>query len=123
MGRILIVDDETNVIRLLQKFLTSKDYDVCTAADGKTAIEKVKDLKPQVVLLDILMPGMSGMDVLKEIKRIEPDTAVIMVTAVSDEELAKRSLQMGAFDYITKPINLDYLETCLLVKIQQMARR
>jgi len=120
MGRILVVDDEINVIRVLQKFLTSKNYDVCTAADGRTAIEKVRTLKPQIVLLDILMPGINGMDTLKEIKKMEPDTAVIMVTAVSDEELAKSSLQLGAFDYITKPINLDYLETCLLVKMQQM---
>jgi DNA-binding NtrC family response regulator len=123
MGKILVVDDEINVIRLLQKFLTSKDYDVCTAADGRMAIEKVRELKPQIVLLDILMPGMSGVDTLKEIKKLEPDTVVIMVTAVSDEEIAKNSLRLGAFDYITKPINLDYLETCLLVKMQQIERR
>jgi DNA-binding response OmpR family regulator len=123
MGRILVVDDEINVIRLLQKFLASKNYDVCTAADGPTAIEKVRALKPQIVLLDILMPGMNGMDTLKEIKKLEPDTVVIMVTAVSDEELAKSSLRLGAFDYITKPINLDYLETCLLVKMQQVEGR
>jgi DNA-binding NtrC family response regulator len=123
MGRILVVDDEINVIRLLQKFLTSKDYDVCTAVDGRMAIEKVRELKPQIVLLDILMPGMSGVDTLKEIKKLEPDTVVIMVTAVSDEEIAKNSLRLGAFDYITKPINLDYLETCLLVKMQQIERR
>ncbi len=123
MGRILVVDDEINVIRLLQKFLASKNYDVCTAADGLTAIEKVRELKPPIVLLDILMPGMNGMDTLKEIKKLEPDTVVIMVTAVSDEELAKNSLRLGAFDYITKPINLDYLETCLLVKMQQIEGR
>jgi len=123
MGRILVVDDEINVIRLLQKFLASKNYDVCTAADGSTAINKVRELKPQIVLLDILMPGMNGMDTLREIKKLEPDTVVIMVTAVSDEELAKSSLRLGAFDYITKPINLDYLETCLLVKMQQIEGR
>jgi len=123
MGRILVVDDEINVIRLLQKFLASKNYDVCTAADGSTAINKVRELKPQIVLLDILMPGMNGMDTLREIKKLEPDTVVIMVTAVSDDELAKSSLRLGAFDYITKPINLDYLETCLLVKMQQIEGR
>ena len=123
MGRILVVDDEINVIRLLQKFLASKSYDVCTAADGRTAVEKVRELKPQIVLLDILMPGMNGMDTLKEIKKFEPDTVVIMVTAVIDEELAKSSIQLGAFDYITKPINLDYLETCLLVKMQQLEKQ
>jgi len=69
------------------------------------------------------MPGMNGMDTLKEIKKFEPDTVVIMVTAVIDEELAKSSIQLGAFDYITKPINLDYLETCLLVKMQQLEKQ
>lgn len=123
MGRILVVDDEMNVIRLLEKFLTSKDYDVCTAADGSTAVEKVIKLKPQIVLLDILMPGMNGVDTLRKIKKAEPDTAVIMVTAVGDEEIARDCLRLGAFDYITKPIDLDYLETCLLVKMRQMERR
>lgn len=123
MGRILVVDDEMNVIRLLEKFLISKEYEVFTAADGPTAVDKVKKLKPQIVLLDVLMPGMNGVDVLREIKEAEPDTSVIMVTAVGDEEIARDCLKLGAFDYITKPINLDYLETCLLVKMQQMEMR
>ncbi len=117
MGKILVVDDEIEVVRLLKDFLTSKDYEVYTAPNGAEALALVKEVKPDIVLLDIIMPGMGGIDTLKEIKKIDPTTAVIMVTAVIDEELAKRAVNLGAFDYITKPINIDYLETCVLVKM------
>ncbi len=117
MGKILVVDDEIEVVRLLKDFLTSKDYEVYTALNGAEALALVKEVKPDIVLLDIIMPGMGGIDTLKEIKKIDPTTAVIMVTAVIDEELAKRAVNLGAFDYITKPINIDYLETCVLVKM------
>jgi DNA-binding response OmpR family regulator len=117
MGRILVVDDEVEVVRLLKDFLTSKGYEVDTALNGAEALARVKEMKPDIVLLDIMMPGMGGIDALKEIKRIDPTIAVIMVTAVVDEELANRAVKLGAFDYITKPINIDYLETCVMVKM------
>ncbi|MHB8772718.1 MAG: response regulator [Syntrophales bacterium] len=117
MGRILVVDDEIEVVRLLQSFLTSKGYEVDTALNGAEAIAKVGERAPDIVLLDIMMPGMGGIDTLKEIKKIDPDIAVIMVTAVVDEELGNRTLELGAYDYITKPINIEYLETCVMVKM------
>ncbi len=120
MEKILVVDDESHVVRLLQKFLASKEYEVHTATNGMEAIEKVKEVNPHIVLLDILMPGMGGMDCLKEIKRLNPKTVVVMVTAVIDEELAKRALQLGADDYITKPLDLNYIETVVLVKLIQL---
>ncbi len=117
MGKILVVDDEVEVVRLLKDFLTSKGYEVATALNGVEALAKVREMKPDIVLLDIIMPGMGGIDTLKEIKKIDPTIAVIMVTAVVDEELANRAVKLGAFDYITKPINIDYLETCVMVKM------
>jgi len=120
MKKILVVDDEVEVVRLLQEFLTFKGYQVYTALNGLEALEKVKEVAPHIVLLDIMMPGMGGIDTLKEIKKIDPNVAVIMVTAVIDEELANRAVTLGAFDYITKPINIDYLETCVLVKMIQI---
>ena len=117
MGKILVVDDEIEVVRLLKDFLTSKGYEVYMALNGAEAIALVKEVKPDIVLLDIIMPGMGGIDTLKEIKKIDPTTAVIMVTALTDEELANRAVKLGAFDYITKPINIDYLETCVMVKM------
>jgi two-component system response regulator (stage 0 sporulation protein F) len=120
MERILIVDDEVHTVRLLQKFLTSKGYEVHTATDGREAVQKVTEVKPHVVLLDIIMPGMDGLDTLKEIKKIDSHAAIIMITAVIDEDMAKKAMQLGAFDYVTKPFDLDYVETCVLVKIIQV---
>ncbi len=117
MGKILVVDDEVEVVRLLQSFLTAKGHEVETALNGAEAIARVKETKPDIVLLDIMMPGMGGIDTLKEIKKIDPRIGVIMVTAVVDEELGSRLIELGAYDYITKPINIEYLETCVLVKL------
>ncbi|MDA8126626.1 MAG: response regulator [Deltaproteobacteria bacterium] len=117
MGKILVVDDEVQVVQLLQEFLTLKGYEVYTALNGEAALEVVQEKHPDIVLLDIMMPGMGGIDTLKEIKKIDPTTAVIMVTAVIDEELANRAVKLGAFDYITKPINIDYLEKVVMVKL------
>jgi DNA-binding response OmpR family regulator len=120
MERILVVDDEAHVVRLLQRFLTMKGYTVDTAEDGLEALAKVKAMKPQIVLLDIIMPGIGGIETMKKIKMIDPATVVIMVTAVIDEELVKRTLQLGADDYIVKPVDLNYLETFLLFKSVQI---
>jgi len=120
MQKILVVDDEVHVVRLLQKFLVSKAYDVHTATDGPTAIQKLKEVRPHIILLDIIMPGMGGIDALIEMKKIDPKVAVIMLTAVVDEELAKRTLQLGADDYITKPLDFNYLETVIMIKMIQL---
>ena len=115
--RIFLVDDEIAICTLLRKFLTSKGYEVYTALDGQTAIARVKELKPHIVLLDIMMPGMGGIETLKEIKKVDPRVGVIMVIGVGDDELGRRTLELGAYEYITKPVNFDYLETVLKVKM------
>lgn len=117
MERILVVDDEVEVCNTLKKFLALKGYEVYTALDGETAVSKTKEVRPHIVLLDIIMPGMSGIDTLKEIKKVDPTVGVIMVTAVVDEEQAKKALKLGAYEYITKPIDLNYLETVVMVKV------
>lgn len=119
-GRILVVDDEESIVGLLKEFLTSKGYEVDTATNGQTAIAKMKEMRPHIVLLDIIMPGMNGFDTLKEMKKIDPAIAVIMATAVSDEIVANRTIELGAYDYIMKPIDLNYLETVILAKLVQM---
>lgn len=115
--RILVVDDEIEVCRTLKDFLVLKGYEVQTAQSGKEAVERVKEFNPHVVLLDIIMPGMGGIDTLKEIKAIAPKTGIIMVTAVAEEKIAKTLLEQGAFDYILKPFDLEYLESVIMVKI------
>ncbi len=115
MGVILVVDDEIEACKVLDEFLSSKGYEVHTAYDGPTAIEKVKEVKPHLVLLDMIMPGMHGVEVLNEIKIIDPMVKVVMVTVVTDEEQACETFEFGAYDYITKPVNLTHLENILMV--------
>ena len=93
------------------------EYKVYTALDGITGIAKVKEIAPHIVLLDMKMPRTSGIEMLQEIKKINPKVGVIMVTVMTDHDLAMKSLELGAYDYITKPVNLDYLETVVMVKI------
>lgn len=117
MEKILIVDDEVEICNAMRDFFKMKDFDVYTALNGPSAIHVVKEVNPQIILLDVVMPGMNGIETLKQIKEINPSAAVIMVTAVLDEELGNFLLKLGAFDYITKPVDLDYLESVVMVKI------
>ena len=117
MARILVVDDEIVVCDVLKEFLTLRGYEVHTALNGRAAIAKVKMERPHIVLLDIMMPGTKGFEVLKEIKRLDPRLGVIMITGVMNMEVAKKAIALGAYDYITKPVDFEYLETVVMAKI------
>jgi DNA-binding response OmpR family regulator len=119
-NHILVVDDEADVREFLAEFLTMQGYSVSLAADGPEALECVEKDPPRVILLDIRMPGMDGIEVLKRVKASHPDVGVIMVTAVFDEEVGKKALKLGADDYITKPLDMSYLETSLMVKLSTL---
>jgi len=118
---ILIVDDEKNTREGLKQFLSGLDYDVFLAANGKEALPLIKKEKPDVVLSDLKMPEMNGMDLLHEIKRIKPDTAVIMFTAYGTVESAVQAMKAGAYYYLIKPINFDELELILKKALNQKA--
>ncbi len=120
MARVLVVDDEPDAVELLQEFLTAKGYDVLTASDGEEALRQVKEHRPHLILLDVRMPKLNGMEVLKRVREIDHEVGVIMVTAVNEEETGREALKMGAFDYITKPLDLQYLERSLWYKITTM---
>lgn len=120
MARILVVDDEPEVCNMLKKFLTKKGYEVFTALNGEEALSVVKKERPHIVLLDIIIPKMDGIECLNQIRKIDKEVGVIMITAVKQEEVGKQALKLGAFDYITKPLSLQYLEDCLMVKLFQM---
>jgi DNA-binding response OmpR family regulator len=120
MARILVVDDEPSAIELLTEFLTAKNHTVISAANGEDALRKVKEERPHLIFLDILMPKMNGLDVLKKIREIDKEVGVIMVTAIHEEETGRQALKLGAFDFITKPIDLAYLEKSLWHKIALM---
>jgi DNA-binding NtrC family response regulator len=117
MAKILVVDDEVEACNVLEEFLSSKGHEVYTALDGPSALSKFQEVTPQLVFLDMIMPGMGGLDVLKEMKEIDPGVTVIMVTVVTDHEQAKETIESGAYDYITKPVDLNYLENVMMVKL------
>ena len=108
-GTVLVVDDDQAVRSVVSRKMQSAGYDCVTAADGREALEKVSTQTFDLVLLDIKMPGPSGMEVLPQIVTGSPDTCVIMITAVVDTETAVQAMKLGAYDYVTKPFNLDDL--------------
>ena len=114
---VLIVDDESDVRELLSKFLRRRGYEVDTASDGASAIESIRGKRPDIVLLDIRLPTMDGLSVLEKLRDEADEVAVITMSGSADEETARRSLELGAADFITKPFNLPYLETSLLARL------
>jgi CheY-like chemotaxis protein len=107
--RILVVDDEPDVRSLLREFLLDAGYEVSEAEDGVSAVKAAVDGAPAVVLLDILMPGLSGIEAVEAIRAAAPTVIVIMVSGTPNLDLARRALAYGAFDYVTKPIDFAYL--------------
>lgn len=102
--KILVADDEPNIIKLLRMYLREEGYEVTTARDGREAMERFRADKPDLVLLDLMMPEMGGFEVCTEIRK-ESDIPVIMLTARTDDVDKIVGLEMGADDYITKPFN------------------
>ena len=115
--KILVIDDEQAICKMLEKFLSRKGYKAITALSGEEGIKKLKQEKPQVVLLDIKMPGIDGIETLKGIRKIDKKVGVIMITVIKEDEVGRKCMQLGAYDYITKPFSLDYLKSVLLVKL------
>jgi len=120
MRKVLIVDDEPQAVELLEEFLTAKGYAVVGASGGEEALRKLKEERPHLMLLDIRMPVMGGLEVLRRAREIDREVGIVMVTAVNEESMGREALRMGAYDYITKPLDLDYLERVLWVKITTM---
>jgi DNA-binding response OmpR family regulator len=118
--RILLVDDEPQIGDLFGDFLTDRGYEVFYTHSGIRALEFIKHIRPHIVLLDFQMDEMNGLSVLEKILVIDPKVSVIMVTAHSEEEIGREALRLGAVDFITKPVNFEYLDTSLNVKIAAM---
>ncbi len=108
-AKILVVDDEQGMRDMLSYELSGQGYDVITAPDGESALKKVKEEKPGICILDMKMPGLGGNELLEKIKKIDPDIEVIMATAYSTVENTVESLRRGAFDYLRKPFDIDYM--------------
>jgi two-component system response regulator AtoC len=112
--RILVVDDEHLIRWSLEQSLKKQGYDVITAASGEEAIRQVQEDAPALMLLDIQLPGMDGLQVLEKVKELDDEIIVVMVTALGVLETAVKAMRLGAHDYINKPFNLD--ELSIIVK-------
>ena len=121
--RILVVDDEADLREILEIYLTELGYDVLTAANGREGLDCFLDERPPIVLSDIKMPVMDGVEMLRQIKNEDPETEVIMITGHGDMALAIESLKLEAADFITKPINDDVLEIALRRVNEKIAMR
>lgn len=102
---LLLVDDELGVRESL-KMVFAKDYRVVEADSMDVALAKVEEARPDVVLLDVLMPKADGIEVLRQIKTIHPECCVIILTGVNSQQLASKALECGAFDFIGKPFDV-----------------
>jgi DNA-binding response OmpR family regulator len=114
--RVLVVDDELFVGELLKEYLSIIGYEVTAVSNGEDALSSIQQSPPHIVILDIRMPGMGGMEVLKQIKEKNRTTGVIMLSAYGDPETVNEALRLGADHYLQKPMNLKHLvETLTLL--------
>jgi two-component system, response regulator, stage 0 sporulation protein F len=119
LGRLLIVDDELSVREVLGEYFSEQGYAVETAGDGDEALASVRRSAPDLVLLDMRMPGIDGVETLRRIRALAGDVVVIMVTANEDVALARETLKLGALDYVAKPFDFAYLERAVMAGLAQ----
>lgn len=112
-GKILIVDDEENARIGLSKLLAQEGYEVDSVGDGREALDFLRNHKVNLVISDIHMPGMNGMVFLRELSRSYPSISVIMITAYGGVESYLEAMNLGAFEYINKPVKLDELKSVM----------
>jgi len=111
--KILIIDDDTAMLELLDNSLSRKGYSVLTGRTGKEGLKISRDNQVDLILLDVNLPDIGGVQVLRKLKKTNPKAAVIMITAHGEVETAVESMRLGAFDYVTKPFGIDEIELLL----------
>ncbi len=113
MGKILVIDDEKATLSMFRLFLDAYGYTVYTAENGTEGLAIFQKEKPEIVLTDIKMPGVDGLVVLQQIKEIDPNAAVIVITGHGDTALAEQAVALDAVDFINKPIKKEALDAAL----------
>ena len=117
--RLLLVDDEEMFLEYLSKRLLRQKYDVTTCLNGEDAIEKIKDSDFDVAIIDVIMPGIDGIETLQEIKKIKPLTEAIILTGHASRELGVEGMRLGAYDFLRKPCDPEDL----VLKINEAFKR
>lgn len=109
--KLMIVDDSSIIRQMIENSLTSQNIEVVgTAADGKAAIELFKELRPEIVTLDITMPEIDGLTVLEELLKIDPDVKIMVITALSDKSTGIKAIKLGAKSFLGKPFTEEKLK-------------
>ncbi len=107
--KILIIDDEERFRTTMAKLLTVRGLEVSTIGDGETALKELREKSYDVIILDVRMPGMSGIQVMAELRKLDPFIEVIIMTGYASVDNAKKIMELGAYDYLLKPYNIDEL--------------
>jgi len=121
-GKILVVDDDPEVRMTTRDFLASRGHAVSVAAGGREALGMLETVNPDVVLLDVAMPDMDGLETLRRLVAERPSLPVIMITANADIEITSKVLQMGAADYVPKRFDLNYLDQAVSIQLSARSR-
>ena len=106
---LMLVDDEERFLATTAKLLERQGHRVATATSGQEALDKLERQEVEVVILDVKMPGMDGLELLRRMRRLHPGVAVVLLTGHASVELGVQGMELGAFDYLLKPIDLDEL--------------
>ena len=112
--KVLIIDDQPGIRRLLAEILIEEGYSVITAINGIEGIAKAEEMQPQIILVDMKMPGIDGLETLRELKQRNPHEKVIMMTAYGELDLVNQARELGSVGYVTKPFDL--LRLCGMIK-------
>lgn len=110
MAKVLLVDDEAELCEFLKEIFVRQNFQVLVATSGEKALAAIEKERPGAILLDLKLPDISGVEVLRRIKEISKDTIVVAMTGFSDASLAREVEQIGVYDYIYKPFNMDDIE-------------
>jgi len=121
--KVLIVDDQNGIRVLLMEVFNSEGYRTFQASNGKMALEIVKNESPDLVLLDMKIPGMDGLEILKRIKEINRNIKVIMMTAYGELDMIKEATELGALMHFTKPFDIDEMRTVVNMQLRGSATR
>lgn len=116
--KVLIVDDQNGIRILLMEVFSSEGYETYQAANGKIALDIVRKQEPDLVLLDMKIPGMDGLEILKHIKQMNPDIKVIMMTAYGELDMIKEATDLGALMHFTKPFDIDEMRLAVNMQLK-----
>lgn len=117
--RVLVVDDDPKIVSILVRILREQGYGALGALTARDALRLISTSRPDLVLLDLTLPGMSGLEFLRSIRPIDPNMGVIVVTGNTDPRVAREALELGAYAYVVKPFEIDYLMRVVSLALQR----